>query len=329
MSAKVGTDISSKSVLMDLYVSALRIRMTEEEISKRYSQNRMRCPTHLSIGQEGVAAAVGLVLSKEDFAVSTHRAHAHYLGKGGDLKAMIAEIYGKKTGCSGGHGGSMHLSDLACGFMGSTSIVGNSIPIGVGLGLSIQLNRTNQVSCVFFGDGSVEEGAFYEAANFAAVRKLPVLFICENNFFSVYSPLSVRQPPERKIHEMVRAIGVRSDVGDGNDTLGVYRSVSKTVADMRNGGGPFFWEFYTYRHFEHCGPNLDDDLGYRPREEVQAWLDRDPVLKLQEELIASGTERKELTDIKATVAHEIEDAFDFAEKSDFPEMAESYRSEYK
>ncbi|EQA36789.1 putative TPP-dependent acetoin dehydrogenase complex, E1 component, alpha subunit [Leptospira inadai serovar Lyme str. 10] len=329
MTVKVSADISSKSVLKDLYVSALRIRLTEEEISKRYSQNKMRCPTHLSIGQEGVAAAVGLVLGKEDFAVSTHRAHAHYLGKGGDLKAMIAEIYGKKTGCSGGHGGSMHLSDLSCGFIGSTSIVGNSIPVGVGLGLSIQLNRTNQVSCVFFGDGSVEEGAFYEAANFAAVRKLPVLFICENNFFSVYSPLSVRQPSERKIHELVKAIGVNSDVGDGNDTLGVYHSVSKTVADMRNGSGPFFWEFYTYRHFEHCGPNLDDNLGYRPVKEVKAWLDRDPVLKLQEDLLASGTEMNELKEIKILVSKEIDEAFDFAENSEFPNMAESYRSEYK
>ncbi|MCW7462996.1 thiamine pyrophosphate-dependent dehydrogenase E1 component subunit alpha [Leptospira limi] len=316
-------------LLIDLYTSALRIRLTEQEISARYSQNRMRCPTHLSIGQEGVAAAVGLALRNDDFAVSTHRAHAHYLGKGGNLNTMMAEIYGKKTGCSGGHGGSMHLSDLSCGFIGSTSIVGNSIPIGVGLGLSIQLNETDQVSCIYFGDGSVEEGAFYESVNYAAVRNLPVLFMCENNFFSVYSPLDVRQPKDRKIHEMVRAMGVRSDVGDGNDTLGIYNKVSDTVKEMRNGKGPFFWEFYTYRHLEHCGPNWDDNLGYRSEVEVKEWLGKDPLVKLKNDLISNGVTEQTINEIKLKLVAEINVAFDFAENSEFPTMEESYKSEYK
>ena len=200
-----------------------KIRLVEETIARRYGEWNMRCPTHLCTGQEAVAAAVGCALRKDDYAVSTHRAHGHYIGKGGDIRAMIAEIYGKATGCSKGKGGSMHLVDPAVNFMGSTAIVGGTIPVGVGLGLSIKLKKSDQVSCVFFGDGSVEEGVFYEAVNFAALKKLPVLFICENNFYSVYSPLSVRQPAGRKIADMVRGMGCPAEQGDGNNNDAEYR----------------------------------------------------------------------------------------------------------
>ena len=185
-----------------LYIEMYRIRAVEEMIAFKYPEGKMRCPTHLSIGQEAVPAAYSLLINNSDFAVSTHRGHAHYLGKGGDLKSMIAEIYGKKTGCSKGKGGSMHLIDLNVNFMGTSAIVGNSIPVGVGLGLSIELNKTDQISCIFLGDGAIEEGVFYESLNFAAVRNLPILFICENNLYSVYSPLSVRQPKNRIIAEI-------------------------------------------------------------------------------------------------------------------------------
>ena len=178
----------------------IRIRSLEERIASEYSSQEMRCPTHLSIGQEAAAAGVGLALSKKDVAVSSHRGHGHYVGKGGNLKRMMAEIYGKATGCSMGRGGSMHLIDREVGFEGTTAIVGNSIPVGVGLGLALQAKKMKNVSVIFLGDGAIEEGAFYESANFAAVRNLPVLFICENNLYSVYSPLNVRQPKNRKIY---------------------------------------------------------------------------------------------------------------------------------
>ena len=180
-----------------------RIRSVEEEISKRYSEGKMRCPTHLSIGQEAVPSAFSQIAKKNDFAVSSHRGHAHYLAKGGNLKSMLAEIYGKKTGCSGGKGGSMHLIDLAVNFMGTSAIVGNSIPVGVGLGMSAKIKNTKQVSFIFFGDGAIEEGIFYESINFAIVKKLPVVFICENNLYSVYSPFSVRQPKGRSIFKKI------------------------------------------------------------------------------------------------------------------------------
>ena len=177
----------------------MRIRAVEEKIAAEYNQQKMRCPTHLSIGQEAVPSAISSCINKNDFAVSTHRGHAHYLAKGGDLKAMIAEIYGKETGCSKGKGGSMHLIDTKVGFMGTSAIVGNSIPVGVGLALSSKLKKSDQICVVYLGDGAVEEGVFYESLNFAILKDLRVLFVCENNLYSVYSSLDVRQPKNRKI----------------------------------------------------------------------------------------------------------------------------------
>src|SRR5689334_37007 len=169
----------SRKLLFDM----LRIRAVEESIAARYSEQKMRCPTHLSVGQEGVSAAIGAVLRHTDLAVSGHRAHAHYLAKGGDLKAMIAEIYGKATGCSRGKGGSMHLVDESVGFMGSTAIVGGTVPVGVGLAYPMKLKRSDQITCIFLGDAVVETGVFFESVNFAVLKKLPVLFLCENNLY--------------------------------------------------------------------------------------------------------------------------------------------------
>ena len=185
---------NQKKIINKLYYQNYRIRSVETHIAENYSKGEMRCPTHLSIGQEAVSAALSQIMRKKDFAVSSHRAHAHYMAKGGSLKKMIAEIYGKVTGCSKGKGGSMHLIDIKSNFMGSTAIVGNTIPVGVGLALSSKIKKEDKFSFIFFGEGAVEEGVFYESINFAAIKKLPVIFICENNFYSVYSPLNVRQP---------------------------------------------------------------------------------------------------------------------------------------
>ena len=174
------------STKISIFKMMLKIRLAEETIAERYSEQKMRCPTHLCIGQEAVSSAVGHSLKKSDYAVSTHRSHGHYLGKGGDLNKMIAEIYGKETGCSKGYGGSMHLVDKDVGFMGSTAIVGNSIPVGIGLALASKLNKSDIVTAIFLGEGAIEEGVFAESVNFAAQSKLPVLFVCENNLYSVF-----------------------------------------------------------------------------------------------------------------------------------------------
>lgn len=299
--------------------SMLRIRAVEETIAKRYAEGKMRCPTHLCTGQEGVSAGVGLALRTDDLAVSTHRAHGHYVGKGGDLRRMMAEIYGKETGCSAGKGGSMHLIDRSVGFMGSTAIVGNTVPVGVGLGLSIQLNKTDQVSCVFLGDAVVEEGVFFESVNFAVVRRLPVLFVCENNLYSVYSPLSVRQPAGRSIAGMVAGLGIETHSGDGNDAAGVYEVAARAVQTIRRDQRPVFLEFSTYRWREHCGPNFDNHIGYRTESEYAEWRALDPVERLSNAMIKQGILTAEgLTALEASMQADVDDAFAFAESSPFP-----------
>ena len=292
----------------------MRIRLTEESIAERYSEGKMRCPTHLSVGQEAVAVGVCTNLSREDLALSGHRAHAHYLAKGGCLKSMIAEIYGKATGCSKGLGGSMHLIDKSVGFMGSTAIVANTIPVAVGLGLSLKLKNSNSISCVFFGDGAVEEGVFYESINFAVLHKLPVLFICENNLYSVYSGLKVRQPEGRIIHKMVEGMGIESDFGDGNKVHEVFEKVSKAKSNILLGKGPQFLEFETYRWREHCGPNYDNDIGYRTEEEFLEWRKRDPIKNILKKI-----DKKIVQNLREKIDKEIDEAFNFAEQSPFPD----------
>ena len=305
------------------------IRTVEETIAKKYPEQKMRCPTHLCTGQEAVAAVAGTLLRKDDFAVSTHRAHGHYLGKGGDLKAMLAEIYGKATGCSKGKGGSMHLIDESVSFKGSTAIVGGTIPIGVGLGLSIKLKETDQVSCVFIGDGATEEGVFYESVNFAVLKNLPVLFLCENNLYSVYSPLSVRQPHGREIASVVNGLGCVAESGDGNDVEDVFAKIHFAIERIRGGQGPYFLEFATYRWREHCGPNFDNDIGYRTEEEFEKWKKLDPIPAFEKRIIDNYGLNEDISSIDNELQAILEDAFTFAESSPFPNENEMSTGVYK
>ena len=312
-----------------LYESMLKIRMVEEEIAREYPKGEMRCPTHLSIGQEAVPAALGLCVSIKDMAMSTHRGHAHYIGKGGNLKSMIAEIYGKSTGCSKGKGGSMHLIDNSVGFMGTSAIVGNSIPVGVGLALASKIRKTEQISCIFFGDGATEEGSYYESVNFAVVKKLPVLFLCENNLYSVYSPLNVRQPEGRKISTVAKAMGLGVDEVDGNNAIESFKSIESAVQRIKNNQGPQFIEFSTYRWLEHCGVNYDNDIGYRTEEEYLKWKKNDPISKMKDKLLQEKLISEiQIKEIIAKIEFEIKEAFAFAKESSFPENSEAYIGEY-
>ena len=309
--------------------SMRRIRSVEEAIAARYTQGNMRCPVHLSIGQEGVAAATGAALRPDDYAVSGHRAHAHYLAKGGDLCAMMAEIYGKATGCAHGKGGSMHLIDESVGFMGSTAIVAGTVPVGVGLAYGIKHKRSDQVSCVFMGDAVAETGVFFESLNFSALKQLPVLFVCENNLYSVYSPLSVRQPPDRPIHTLAAAMGVTARHGDGNDVRAAYGLVAEAVRAIRAGQGPQFLEFSTYRWREHCGPLYDNDIGYRTPAEFEEWKAKDPIARLEKALLADGAlTSADIEIMQGKIDSEIAAGFDFAERSPFPEPAQAFTDVY-
>jgi len=284
----------------------------------------------LSIGQEAVSAAVGLALRRSDLAVSGHRAHAHYLAKGGSLPAMLAEIYGKIDGCSRGKGGSMHLIDESVGFMGSTAIVAGTIPVGVGLAYGIKCQRSDQVSCIFHGDAAVEAGVFYESVNFAVVKKLPVLFLCENNLYSVYSPLSVRQPEGRSIAKMTEGLGIDTCTGDGNDVAEVYAKTSEALDSIRSGGGPQLLEFSTYRWLEHCGPNYDNDLGYRTEAEYLAWKAKEPIARFQSVLLTDGiVSADEVGLMDLDIEREVNLAFEFADASPYPTAASAFTDLYQ
>jgi pyruvate dehydrogenase E1 component alpha subunit len=289
-------------------------------ISKKYQEGKMRCPTHLSIGQELVSAAFSCFVEKKDFAISTHRCHAHYIAKGGDLNSMIAEIYGKSTGCSKGRGGSMHLIDLNVNFMGASAIVGNNIPIGVGFGLSGKLKKMKNISYIFLGDGAAEQGVFFESLNFSILKELPVIFMCENNLYSVYSPLNVRQPKERRIYKMVRSLGIKSYKCNGYNYLETMRSLNKAVTYVKKFQKPFFLEFETYRWLEHCGPNDDSQLNYRSKQELNFWKKKDPVIILRKKISKLIGDNK-INLVETKINKEINAAFKFAEKSPLPKKS--------
>jgi pyruvate dehydrogenase E1 component alpha subunit len=305
-----------------LYRDMLRNRRIEEAIARRYGDQEMRCPVHLSIGQEAISAGVCLALEHTDQVVSTHRSHAHYLSKGGDLKRMLAEFHGKATGCCGGRGGSMHIFDTDVGMLLSLPIVGSGIPIAVGAALAMRQTGGDGVAVAFIGDAAVEEGVFHEAANFAALRRLPIIFVCENNLFSVYTRLDERQP-DRPLQRLGDAHGIPSETADGNDASRVYEVTRTAIARARAGVGPSFLVFDTYRWLEHCGPNYDNDIGYRTPEEFETWRRRDPITLLRDGMIALGQwDEAAAGGELAAIDAEIDAAFRFALESPLPQPGE-------
>lgn len=306
-----------------MYQVMLRIRMIEERIVDLYKEQEMRCPTHFSIGQEAIAAGICAHLFDKDYAMSAHRSHAHYLAKGGDLKRMLAELYGKVTGCARGKGGSMHLVDMAKGFLGCVPIVGSTIPIGVGIAFGAAMQKQDCITVIFFGDGATETGVFHESVNYAAVHKLPVLFICENNLYSCSTPLKGRQPEGRPIINLAKGHGLEAYQIDGQECDAVYNLVGSAVDKIRAGSGPIFLEFATYRWLEHCGPNPDLHLGFRPKGEYEYWLTRDPIPLYKEQLLKAGVITEADTEIFCReIAQEIDEAVSFAKCSPFPDKQE-------
>jgi len=310
----------NKEEKVELYRRMLRIRLVEEAIAREYPKGEMRCPVHLSIGQELLPTLVSFVISNSDLAISTHRSHAHYLAKGGSLQKFVAELFGKSTGCSKGRGGSMHLIDLDVNFMGSTAIVGNSIPVGVGLGYGAKLKGDGAVVLIYLGDGAVEEGAFYESVNFAAVRKIPAIFLCENNKFSVYSHISERQPEGRRIYNMVEGLGINSKYLDSSNPEKSLVELSNVIETTRLTKTPSFVEIDTFRFLEHCGPAEDDDLGYRDSLYIDDAKKKDPITRLSLELKDQITAWDNLvTEMIEVISREIEEAFHFARNSEYPD----------
>lgn len=299
-----------------LYRSLLRIRRVEEEVARVYATDAIKSPVHLSIGQEAVSVGVCDALRPDDTVFGTYRGHALYLAKGGDMAAMVAELYGKVGGCTRGKGGSMHLIDTECGVMGTSAVVGTTIANAAGFAYANKLRRTDAVVACFFGDGATEEGVFAETLNFAVLKRLPVLFVCENNGYAIHTAQSKRQGlPD--ICARARAYGMPATRLDGNDVFALRDHTEDLITKLRAGDGPQFLEAVTYRWREHVGPNQDFHLGYRHEADCAPWQERDAVRVLAEYLPAD-----ERAVIEGAVEQEVAEAFAFAERSPFPAVAE-------
>lgn len=324
---RIQHDIPAET-LKGLYRTMLAIRLFEDRTVALYPEQEMKCPVHLCIGQEAIAAGVCAHLKKEDYVFSTHRSHGHCIAKGMDLKPLAAELYGKVTGCSLGRGGSMHLVDPEHGIPGTTAIVGGCIPLAVGAALSSVMKNEGRVSVAFFGDGAVDEGVFHESLNFASLKKLPVLFVCENNFYATNSPQWARQPDVR-IADRAQGYGIPGICSDGNDVLSVYRIADEAVEMARAGRGPTLLEFKTYRWKAHVGPTSDIESGLRPAEEYEEWIKKCPVEMFERYLMENSIISETETDLmRSRIEKEIDEAMEYGKKSPFPQPSDLYEHVY-
>ncbi len=307
-----------KSKWIEIFKAMRLIRLIEQRINDEYKFDEIKTPIHLSIGQEAVAAGVCIHLKKDDYIFGTHRSHAQYIAKGGNIKKMIAELYLRKTGCAYGRGGSMHLVDPDVGILGSSAIVGGSIPLGTGTALASKLLMNDKVTVVFFGDGAADEGTFHESLSFASLKKLPAVYICENNFYAISSHQLSRQVGDN-IYKWAQNYGMPGFRIDGNDVTEVSEYAEKAITGCRNGAGPTLIECLTYRWKGHIGTADDVGEGYRPKEEYDYWISRCPIKRLSEFLKDMGVMTDELmTNIDQEINGLIEDAFRFAQSSPKP-----------
>jgi acetoin:2,6-dichlorophenolindophenol oxidoreductase subunit alpha len=314
--------------LVALYRSMLRIRRIEEEIERRYHEDQMKTPIHLVIGQEATAVGCAGALRETDLLYSGHRTHGAYLAKGGDLKAMLCEMHCRVNGCVGSRGGSMHLIDKRVGMAGTSAIVGGAVPIATGAALAAQMKGENRVVVVFLGDATTEEGVTAESLNFAALKKVPVIFFCENNFYSVQSPLATRQP-SRDLRNWAAAHEVAAVRVDGMNVLAVHDAVATGVALARSGGGPTFIEAPVYRFRAHGGAGDDSATGYRAEAERQAWESACPIAQFGDFLRQSGLLDGPAVDaMEREFSTEIADAFAFALASPNPTEDDLYQHVY-
>ncbi len=305
------------------YREMFRIRRVEKEIVRLYPTDKIKSPVHLSIGQEAVSVGVCEALRRDDVVFGTYRGHALYLAKGGDLNKMMAELYGKGSGCSKGKGGSMHLVETSAGVMGTSAVVGTTIPLAVGYAFAMRYTGQDRVAATFFGDGAVDDGAFHESMNFAALKGLPVLFVCENNSYAVHSHHMERHHSDN-LCERARSYGMRAVRIEDGDVFRIFEVAREVVGSMRKGGGPAFMECLTCRFREHVGPGEDFHLGYRSADEVGAWRETEPLTVLKRTLPPEVIGK-----IESEVDREIVDAIRFAEESPFPEAMALYEDVFK
>jgi len=302
--------------LIEYYKKMLLIRKFESKILSLFDENKIFGTTHVYIGEEAVAVGACSAITRDDYITSTHRGHGHFIAKGGDVKLIMAELFGKEAGYSKGRGGTQHMSDLTIGHLGSNGITSGGIPIATGAGLAIKYKGLERVVLCFFGDGACNEGYFHESLNFASVMELPVIFICENNLYAMSTPVS-SVFPTKDISCRSKSYNVPCEVVDGNDVLEVKKAVEKAASKAKKGKGPTFIECKTYRHFGH---SRNDPKIYRSKEEEKFWLQKDPITRFKKYLISNGGVTKtKLGEVENDVKIEIENAIKFADECPFPD----------
>lgn len=314
--------------LIKIYEIMLKIRVFQEKIVEVYPQQKMRTPVHLYIGEEAVATGVCINLRKYDYVFSYHRCHGHFIAKGTELKSIMAELFGKIEGCSGGKGGSPHLVDVKNKILGTSAIVAGTIPIAVGVALALSMKNKKSVVVSFFGDGAMEAGVTYESLNFASLKKLPIVFICENNFYATQTPLYKRQCADN-IYLRVKPFLIPAERIDGNNVLDVFRVAKEAIQRARKGLGPSFIEARTYRFKEHVGPYDDTHLGYRTREELNYWMKRDPIKQFRRYLLENRIIAvKKIKLLEDSVKKEIMQAYYFGKRGIYPQEKDLFKDVY-
>lgn len=305
-------------ILLQLYRQMLRLRRTEEAIIAEYHPaNEMRCPIHFCVGQESIPAALSLLVEADDYMFSHHRSHGYYFAKNSPLRELFAEIYGKSTGASGGKAGSQDISHSETNFF-SGAILAGAVTIAVGAAFGFQHKKSRQISISGFGEGCTDEGAFWEAMNYAGKMKLPILFVCENNRYATFSDQLKRQADDN-ISERVRTFGVKAIPIFGNDSVLAWQTIKTEIENIRNGGGPVLIEAYTYRINSHVGPEDDSANQYRSQSEIQFWKDNDPIKLLGDKLEKAAILTEEIREkFENEIKTEIDENFKFAKESPFP-----------
>jgi len=322
----------SKSFLENLYRTMIKIRLVEESFVEPIVKGEIKTPCHLYTGEEAIATGVCATLNLDDRVFGNHRSHGHYLAKGGSLKKMVAEIYSRKTGCAKGRGGSMHLCAPDVGMMGAAPIVGGTISLAVGSALASKIKKDKRVTVSFFGDGATGEGVLYESLNFASLKKLSIIFACENNLYSTHMPINECRP-DSDIYKIALPFDIKSFRVDGNDVLKVYEIAKKSVEMCRSGKGPVFIEFLTYRLRGHVGP--DDNIqgtrtDIRPKSEIEKWRKKDPLKKFEKYIIKNKIiAEQELKSIKKEIEKEVITAHNFAKNSPYPKKSELTKYVFK
>lgn len=318
-----------KKKMMGFYKTMLRIRRFEEKVIDLYARQMIRGLIHLCIGQEAVATGACANLRRNDYITSNHRGHGHCLAKGGEFRLMMAELFGKATGYNNGKGGSMHIANIDLGILGANGIVGAGMPIAGGAGLSIKMRGTDQVVVCFFGDGACNQGIFHESLNLAAVWKLPVIYVCENNLYAV----SVAQHRAGSIQDYYlrkEAYGIEGYKVDGNDVLAIYETFREAVERARQGKGPTLIECKTYRWRGHYEGEADRTYTYRTKEEIGEWMKKCPIERFKKILIERGIIKESgLKQIEEEIQRELEDAIQFAIDSPEPAPEDALKGLYE